>query len=192
MYRHSSARAAPVVVCLHYYGHGSEGGAQFVPWFQALRGKGYRVLAPSFPGHGTTPGPAPSAKPDPAALGGAPAELVRSVLDHFGIKACVLLGHDWGGGVAFEFAARAPERVLALVGHSISYRDAETSLATLRRRYAAGGGGGKGKQKLLLLCWVESEVHLKKKGLALAALAGVQLKVAPDSDGVLRHVTRFV
>ena len=96
------------------------------------------------------------------------------------------MGHDWGGGVAFEFAARYPERVLAVIGHSISYRDAEESLATLRKRYATG------KQKKLLLCWMESEVHLKKKGLALARLAGVKLKEADSSKDVLQHITKFL
>jgi hypothetical protein len=78
-----------------------------------------------------------------------------------------------------------PQRVLAVVGHSISYRDAQASLATLQKRYA-------GKQKKLLLCWIDSEAHLKKKGLALAKLAGVKLKEAEDSDDVLRHITRFL
>lgn len=54
-----------MVVLLHYYGHGSPGGKQFVGWFAALKKAGYRCLAPSFPGHGGTPGPAPSSKPDP-------------------------------------------------------------------------------------------------------------------------------
>ena len=31
---------APVIVCMHYYGHGSEGGAEFVDWFPALRAAG--------------------------------------------------------------------------------------------------------------------------------------------------------
>lgn len=177
--------SAPVIVCLHYYGHNSAGGAQFIEWFSALREIGYRVLAPSFPGHGNTPGPAPSSKSDPEALAGAPGQLVSMLLNFFGIKKCVIMGHDWGGGVALEFAARSPQRVLAVIGHSISYRDAEESLSFIQKRYA-------GKQKKLLLCWVASVVHLKKKGLALAKLAGVKLKEADDSQGVLQHITYFL
>jgi pimeloyl-ACP methyl ester carboxylesterase len=177
--------SAPVVVCLHYYGAGSEGGANFVEWFRPLREAGFRVLAPSFPGHGSTPGPPPSAKPDAEVLAGAPRQFVGALLDHFGIKKCVIMGHDWGGGVAFEFAARTPQRVLAVIGHSISFRSAEASLAILQKRYG-------GKQKKLLLCWVESQVHLKDKGRVLAKLAGVKLKEANDWDGVLQHVTRFL
>lgn len=152
-------------------------------WFPALRAAGYRVLAPSFPGHGATPGPAPSAKPDADALAGAPAAFVTAVLDHFGVKKCVVLGHDWGGGVAFEYAARLPHRVSAVVGHSISYRGAESSLATLRARYS---------KKRMMLCWVESEVHLKKKGLALAKAAGVKLRNVHDGEEVLGHVVKFL
>lgn len=180
----SAGPDAPVIICLHYYGHGSAGGAQFVKWFPALRAAGYRVLAPSFPGHGSTPGPAPSAKPDPDALAGAPATLVTAVLDHFGVKKCVVLGHDWGGGVAFEYATRLPHRVSAVIGHSISYRGAEASLATLQTRFSA--------KKRLLLCWVESEVHLIKKGQTLAKAAGVKIWSAQDGEGVLEHAVKFL
>jgi len=75
-------------------------------------------------------------------------------------------------------------------------------LALLQRRYAStgasGGGGGskqskaKKKKKRLLLCWMESEVHLKKKGLALAKAAGVKLRECDDSDEVLRNVVSFL
>ena len=201
--RLSQGPSAPVLLCLHYYGHGSPGGQQFVEWFLALREAGFRVLAPSFPGHGNTSGAAFSSKPDPDALAGEPATFVTAVLDHFGVKSCAILGHDWGGGVAWEYAARLPQRVTAVIGHSISYRGAERgSLALLQRRYAStgasGGGGGskqskpKKKKKRLLLCWMESEVHLKKKGLALAKAAGVKLRECDDSDEVLRNVVSFL
>ena len=170
-------------------------------WFPALREAGFRVLAPSFPGHGNTSGAAFSSKPDPDALAGEPATFVTAVLDHFGVKSCAVLGHDWGGGVAWEYAARLPQRVTAVIGHSISYRGAEASLALLQRRYASTGGSGGGgskqskakkKEKRLLLCWMESEVHLKKKGLALAKAAGVKLRECDDSDEVLQNVVSFL
>ena len=177
---------APVVVCLHYYGHGSPGGRQFVEWFCALRDAGYRVLAPSFPGHGNTAGSV-SSKPEPEALAGEPAAFLTAVLDYFGVKRCVLFGHDWGGGVAWEYAVRFPQRVAAVIGHSISYRGAESSLAVLQKRYAPGRG-----HKRMLLCWMESEVHLKKKGLALAKGAGVKLRLCDSSGSVLEHAVRFL
>jgi pimeloyl-ACP methyl ester carboxylesterase len=178
--------SAPVVVCLHYYGHGSPGGRQFVEWFSALRDAGYRVLAPSFPGHGNTAGSV-SSKPEPEVLAGVPAAFLTALLDHFGVKTCVLFGHDWGGGVAWEYAARFPQRVAAVIGHSISYRGAESSLAVLQKRYAPTQG-----RKRMLLCWMESEVHLKKKGLALAKGAGVKLRLCDSSDAVLGHAIQFL
>jgi len=106
------------------------------------------------------------------------------VLDHFGVKKCVVLGHDWGGGVAFEYAIRMPQRVSALVGYSISYRGGESDLLKLQQRF--------GSKKRLLLCWVESEVHLKKKGVALAKGVGVKLKECQSEIDVERHTRTFL
>ena len=41
-------------------------------------------------------------------VGGLPVTIVRRVLDHFGVKKAVVVGRDWGGGVAIEFALRKP------------------------------------------------------------------------------------
>jgi pimeloyl-ACP methyl ester carboxylesterase len=120
-------------------------------------------------------------------LAGVPAAFLTALLDHFGVKTCVLFGHDWGGGVAWEYAARFPQRVAAVIGHSISYRGAESSLAVLQKRYAPPQG-----RKRMLLCWMESEVHLKKKGLALAKGAGVKLRLCDSSDAVLGHAIQFL
>ena len=57
---------------------------------------------------------------------------MRRVLDHFGVKNAVVVGRDWGGGVAFEFALRDPRRVRALLGSVVSYRD-EAGLSRLRK-----------------------------------------------------------
>ena len=58
--------------------------------------------------------------------------IVRRVLDHFGVKKAVVVGRDWGGGVALEFALREPGRVRALLGSVVSYRD-EAGLSRLRK-----------------------------------------------------------
>ena len=57
---------------------------------------------------------------------------MRRVLDHFGVKRAVVVGRDWGGGVALEFALREPRRVRALLGSVVSYRD-EAGLSRLRK-----------------------------------------------------------
>ena len=43
-----------------------------------------------------------------------------------------MVGRDWGGGVALEFALREPRRVGALLGSVVSYRD-EAGLSRLRK-----------------------------------------------------------
>ena len=176
---------APVIVFLHYYGDGG-GGDNYTDWFGRLRAAGYRVLAPSFPGHGGTAGKV-KAKPDPEVLGGVPAELLTQMLDHFGVKKCVMFGRDWGGGVAFEYAKRMPQRVRAVVGDSISFRGGAADLAPLQKRFANG------KKKKLLLCWVDwPEVHPVKKGRALAKDCGVKLRECDSQGEVLRETLKFL
>ena len=110
--------------------------------------------------------------------------MLTRVLDYFGVKKAVFVGHDWGGGVAFEFALRKPERVEGVVGYNVSYRDAG-GMAQLGRRY---------KPRRLLLCWEDSQVHLRKKGVALAKAAGVSL-LDCNSQGpyaVMQHTHKFL
>ncbi|HXV08616.1 MAG TPA: alpha/beta hydrolase, partial [Burkholderiales bacterium] len=42
-------------------------------------------------------------------------EDLRLLLDHLGARRCVMVGHDWGGAVAWSFAAMHPERLERLV-----------------------------------------------------------------------------
>jgi pimeloyl-ACP methyl ester carboxylesterase len=66
-----------------------------------------RALAPDRPGHGSSR----------QAGGGLAvnAATVLAELDACGIERAVLVGHSYGGGVAIDVAARAPDRVEALV-----------------------------------------------------------------------------
>ena len=117
-------------------------------------------------------------------LAAEPVAVLTHVLNHFGIKKCVLLGHDWGGGIAYEYAVQQPQRVLGVIGYSISYRASEVQLSKLKHQFCS--------KKRLLLCWIESEVHLKKKGLALAKGLGVKLKECRSEADVERHVHAFL
>ena len=74
---------------------------------------GWRVVNPSLPGFGGSD-PLSWSQISMASL----ARRVEAVLDHLGVDQAVLLGHSMGGGVAIEFAARHPERVLGII-----YRD---------------------------------------------------------------------
>lgn len=74
---------------------------------------GWRVVNPSLPGFGGSD-PLSWSQISMASL----ARRIEALLDHLGIDQAVVLGHSMGGGVAIEFAARHPERVLGII-----YRD---------------------------------------------------------------------
>jgi esterase len=95
---------APVLLALH--GHLNEG--RFIDQGAIPPGLGFRMIAPDQRGHGES---------DHAASYHID-EYVRdalALLDHLGIDRAVVLGHSLGGVVAYALAARAPDRVLALV-----------------------------------------------------------------------------
>src|SRR5699024_10080215 len=76
----------------------------------ALVEAGLRVIAPGLRGY------SPDARPlDPAAY--RIEILVDDVLalaDHFGARRFHLVGHDWGGALAWHLAGRHPERIRTL------------------------------------------------------------------------------
>jgi lipase len=91
---------APRVVCLHgVTGHGRH----FARLASALQG--YEVLAPDLLGHGSSP------YEPPWDLGAQAA----AVVDAVGADRAFLVGHSFGGRIAFELAARAPKLAPRLV-----------------------------------------------------------------------------
>jgi pimeloyl-ACP methyl ester carboxylesterase len=101
----------PVVIALHGFPQTSAGWRGVVP---PLVAAGRRVLAPDQRGY------SPEARPRGAAayrvdrLAGD----VLALADAAGVERFDLLGHDWGGGVAWYLAARHPDRVRTLVAVS--------------------------------------------------------------------------
>jgi lipase len=91
---------APRVVCLHGV---RNHGRHFAPLAAAL--SGYHVLAPDLLGHGHSPWE------PPWDIGAHCDAIVQTV----GAKPAVLVGHSFGGRLAFELAARAPGLVPRLV-----------------------------------------------------------------------------
>jgi pimeloyl-ACP methyl ester carboxylesterase len=80
---------------------------------RALASAGLRAIAPDQRGYGETGGPAPIEAYTQREI---VADLV-GMLDAMGIDKCVVVGHDWGGAVAWNAALMAPariERVVAL------------------------------------------------------------------------------
>ena len=96
-----------VVVALHGFPQTSRSWDQVTPY---LTSAGCRVLAPDQRGY------SPRARPRPVSAYAIPA-LVDDVLalaDAAGAERFDLLGHDWGGGVAWALAAWHPDRVRTL------------------------------------------------------------------------------
>ena len=91
---------SPRVVCLH--GVRNHGG-HFAPLAAAL--SGYHLLAPDLLGHGS------STWEPPWDIGAH----VDAVVETVGARESVLIGHSFGGRLAFEIAARAPMLVPRLV-----------------------------------------------------------------------------
>nr|WP_205709784.1 alpha/beta fold hydrolase [Kineococcus siccus] len=97
----------PVVVCLHGFPQSRSAYAAVAP---ALAAAGRRVLVPDQRGY------SPGARP-----AGRSAYVVRelvgdvlALLDAAGADRAHVVGHDWGGAVAWALATAAPQRVSAL------------------------------------------------------------------------------
>ncbi|HUE09568.1 MAG TPA: alpha/beta hydrolase [Steroidobacteraceae bacterium] len=74
---------------------------------RAFSHHGFGVLAPDFPGHGRSAGPALNSI---AAL----ADWTAALIDAAGIRAARVIGHSMGSLVALEMAARHPAKLSAL------------------------------------------------------------------------------
>ena len=91
---------APRVVCLHGV---RNHGRHFAPLAAALAD--HRVLAPDLLGHGFSPWEPPWTI----------ARHLSAIVDTVGAREAMLVGHSFGGRLAFELAARAPKLVPKLV-----------------------------------------------------------------------------
>jgi pimeloyl-ACP methyl ester carboxylesterase len=137
---------------------------------EALAGGGYRVVAPDQRGY--------SPRARPASVGDYRMEcLVSDVLglaDALGTRRFAVVGHDWGGAVAWQLAARHPERAWALTSVSTPHPAALLAAMTrglqrLRSAYVPlfraprvaeallGGGGGRGLRALLAASGLDQE-----------------------------------
>jgi len=94
----------PAVVFLHGAGMDHSVWALLA---RAFSHHGFGVLAPDFPGHGRSAGPALNSI---AAL----ADWTATLIDAAGIKVAKVIGHSMGSLVALEMAARHPAKLSAL------------------------------------------------------------------------------
>lgn len=105
-YARGPARGAPVALCLHGFPELA------VSWRAQLAGLGdrYRVVAPDMRGYGGTDAPARVADYRMEHL----CRDVVELIDVLGGEPVHLVGHDWGGAVAWEVAQRAPAQLRSL------------------------------------------------------------------------------
>ncbi|HEX3772693.1 MAG TPA: alpha/beta hydrolase [Polyangiaceae bacterium] len=124
--------APPLVILLHGFPEcaSSWDGVQ-----RALAGKGYRVVAPDMRGYGGSDKPEGVEAYEVRRLVGDVAGLVRA----FGATRAHIVGHDWGGVVAWWTAMTQPEVVdrLAIVNapHPAGYAAALRTWGQLRRAW---------------------------------------------------------
>lgn len=97
-----------LVLCLHGF---PESAISWRHQMQPLAQAGYRVWAPDLRGYGETTRPAGIEAYSIESL----MEDVNGLLDAAQVKRAILLGHDWGGIVAWYYAMRNSSRVEALV-----------------------------------------------------------------------------
>lgn len=100
---------------------------------KAIADAGRRVIAPDQRGYGATPGPERVEDYDLDHLTGDVAHL----LDHLKIDKAVVVGHDWGGFVAWGFPLRHPSRTAGVVGINTPHlpRPPIDPIALMRQRF---------------------------------------------------------
>lgn len=102
----AGAPALPLLVLLHGFG---DSYTSWDGWVNELKGK-FHLISVDFPGHGLTRAPAEYE------LGGAGlADLIDGLAAKLNLPKFALAGNSMGGGVAWEFAVRHPERLSALI-----------------------------------------------------------------------------
>ncbi len=105
----------------------------------ALAARGFRLIMPDQRGYGDSDKPAKVAAYDITELSGD----VLALMDALDVPRASLVGHDFGGGVAWWIAANHPERVARLVvlncPHFAVYRRAHLGLEQLLRSWYVYG-----------------------------------------------------
>lgn len=91
--------------------HGSNASLHtWEPWVQRLTARNIRVVSLDLPAHGLS-GPTPQGLYTNAAYVG----IVEQLVDRLGLKQFVLGGNSMGGGIAWRYAVKHPERLSGLI-----------------------------------------------------------------------------
>ena len=105
----------PIVLCHGFPEHAFSWRYQV----SALVTAGYHVIIPNQRGYGNSSQPTEVTQYDIVHLTG---DLV-ALLDHFGYKDAVFLGHDWGANVVWNLALLHPTRVSKIINLALPYQD---------------------------------------------------------------------
>ncbi len=99
-----------------------------------LKAAGYKVVVPDVRGYGGSDAPPQIEAYDMESLIGD----VLGLIDHFGERQAVLIGHDWGAPIVWNTTALHPGRVRAVAALSVPYspRGKISSLALWKHLYA--------------------------------------------------------
>jgi pimeloyl-ACP methyl ester carboxylesterase len=127
-----SGAGFPVVLC-----HGFP--EMWYSWrhqMKALAEAGFRAIAPDQRGYGETECPAPIEAYTQRKLVGD----IVGMLDALGIGKCVIVGHDWGGAVAWNTALMARDSVERVVGVNTPFMPRSPMKPTDAMRAMAAGG----------------------------------------------------
>jgi pimeloyl-ACP methyl ester carboxylesterase len=98
-----------LALCLHGFPESRFSWRHQIPLLAEM---GYRVWAPDLRGYGETE---PKPRDVPSYLIDRLMEDVAALIDASGAKQVTLIGHDWGAGLAWTFAANAPRPLERLV-----------------------------------------------------------------------------
>lgn len=138
--------------------------------------KDHRALAPDMRGYNLSEKPAGVEHYEMKDL----VEDVRALADHLGYKKFILVGHDWGGGVAWGFAIAHPEYLEKLIIINCPHP------AILARELAGNPAQQKASQYMLLFRSPQAEQFLSLNnyaGLVEAVLAdGLKTGVFTAAD----------
>lgn len=104
----AEAGSGPLVILLHGFPENWQAWNRQIP---ALASSGYRVIAPDLRGYNFSEKPIGIAKYRLDLL----SNDISALIDHLGEKAVILMGHDWGGVIAWHLAASHPEQIAKLV-----------------------------------------------------------------------------
>jgi epoxide hydrolase A/B len=101
---------------------------------EPVRDAGYRVVVPEVRGYGESDAPAAIEAYDMENM----IADILGLVDHFGEKQAVLIGHDWGAPIVWNTTALHPERVRAVAALSVPYspRGNISSTALWRQLYS--------------------------------------------------------